>query len=67
MGTDVPRSTGDEGDGVRVRDRCADSGDDSGREKRRDIGFRENLDRKGGLRTLRYMLKDRNALFACGT
>ena len=64
MGTDVLRSVV-EGDVVRVRDRfTADSGDSSGRGKKKDIGFRENLDRKGGLRTLRYMLKDRNALFA---
>jgi hypothetical protein len=65
MGIDVLRSVGDEGD-VRVRDRVADSssGDGSGRGKRRVIGFRENFDRNGGLRTLRYMLKDRNALFA---
>lgn len=63
MGTDVPRSVGDEGDD-RVSDRLADSCDDSGRGKRRLIGFREILDRNGGLRTLRYMLRDRSALFA---
>ena len=64
MGTDVLRSVV-EGDVVRVRDQfAADSGDGSGRGKKQDIEVRENLDRKGGLRTLRYVLKDRNALFA---
>ena len=60
MGTDVPRSVGDEGDD-RVMDRPDDSG---GRGKKRANGLRENLDRRGSLRTLRYMFKDRNALFA---
>ena len=63
MGTDVLRSVGDEGDD-RVRDRLDGSSDGSGRGKTRANGFRENFDRKGGLRTLRYMFKDRNALFA---
>jgi len=66
MGTDVLRSVGDEGE-VRVRDRLADSGNSAGRGKRSIIGFRENLDRNGGLRTLRYMFRDRSALFAWGT
>ena len=66
MGTDVPRSVGDVGDD-RARDRRDASGDGSGRGNRRENGFRENLERNGGLRTLRYMFKDRNALFAWGT
>jgi hypothetical protein len=29
--------------------------------------LKENLDRSGGLRTLRYILNDLSARFACGT
>lgn len=40
---------------------------DGGRGNRKARGLRGNFDRKGGLRTFRYMLKERRALFACGT
>lgn len=41
----------------------------SGRGKRSERGLSINLnfERRGGLRTLRYMLKERRARLACGT
>ena len=41
----------------------------SGRGKRSESGLSRNLnfERKGGLRTLRYILNERRALFVCGT
>lgn len=39
----------------------------SGLGKKKASGFNANLDRKGGLRTLRYMLNERSARFAWGT
>jgi hypothetical protein len=38
-----------------------------GRGKKKEKGLKMNLKRRGGLRRFRYMLKDRRALFACGT
>lgn len=35
--------------------------------KKKESGFHANLDAKGGLRTLRYMLNERRARFAWGT
>lgn len=65
MGTDVFRSVGD-GDGGERDARVSKDGG-SGRGKTRASGLREILVRKGGLRTLRYMFKDRRALLAWGT
>jgi len=39
----------------------------SGRGKKKDSGLKDILDRSGGLRTLKYMLNDLSARFACGT
>jgi hypothetical protein len=44
-----------------------DGGSSVGRGKKKESGFRWILDRSDGLRTLRYILKDRSARFACGT
>lgn len=52
------REDGDEGDGV-------DEGD--GRGKRKEKGLNGSLERNGGWRTLRYMLKFRKARLAWGT
>jgi len=41
--------------------------DAGGRGKRKESGLRGSLERRGGFRTLRYMLNERKALFACGT
>lgn len=38
-----------------------------GRGKKNLRGLRGNLERRGGLRTLRYMLKERRARLECGT
>ena len=38
-----------------------------GREKKNERGLRRSVERKGGLRTFRYILNDLKALFACGT
>jgi hypothetical protein len=38
-----------------------------GRGKNKPKGLNGNFERSGGWRTLRYMLKDRRALLACGT
>jgi hypothetical protein len=55
---------GEEGEG----EMSIEGGRGRGR-KRREKGLRNEgmLERRGGLRTLRYMLKERRALFACGT
>lgn len=39
----------------------------SGRGKKKDSGLKDILDRSGSLRTLKYMLNDLRARFACGT
>ena len=59
-------------DGLRVGERERAGWDDvvgcsSGRGKKKESGLKENLDRSGGLRTLRYILNDLSARFACGT
>lgn len=51
-----------EGDGGREVSGCA-----SGRGKRKERNLKGSLDDSGGFRTLRYMLRERNARFACGT
>ena len=52
---------------VRVgEDGGGDCGSD-GREKKNERGLRRSVERKGGLRTFRYILNDLKALFACGT
>jgi hypothetical protein len=60
-------------DRERERERAGWGGDgdasecSSGRGKKKESGLKENLDRSGGLRTLRYILNDLSARFACGT
>jgi hypothetical protein len=58
-------------DPVRAPDRVGEDGgsdcDSSGRGKKNARGFRRSFERSGGLRTFRYILNDRRALFACGT
>lgn len=49
--------------GARVGDIGRDGGSE-GRGKKNESGFKGNLERNGGLRTLRYMFRDRRALFA---
>ena len=39
----------------------------SGRGNRKERGLTGSLERRGGLRTFGCMLRERNALFACGT
>jgi hypothetical protein len=52
---------------VRVgEDGGGDCGSD-GREKKNERGLRRSVERKGGLRTFKYILNDLKALFACGT
>jgi hypothetical protein len=60
------------GEGERERDGWDDDGDDafewsSGRGKKKESGLKVIFDRSGGFRTLKYMLNDLSARFACGT
>lgn len=64
IGIDVPRGSAVAGGDERARDGLEDSVDGLGRGKMKLSGFKENFERNEGLRTLKYMLKDRNALFA---
>ena len=78
MGTDELRRLAPgagEGDGLRRRGVCGVVGEDGdaggsgdcGRAKRNAKGLKGSLERSGGWRTLRYMLKFRRARLACGT
>lgn len=49
---------------VRVGDVERKEGGSVGRGKRKESGLNGNLERSGGLRTFKYMLRDRSALFA---
>jgi hypothetical protein len=44
---------------------CSFSG--RGKSSERGLSINLNFERRGGLRTLRYMLKERSARLACGT
>jgi hypothetical protein len=39
----------------------------SGRGKKKDNGFQGNLERRGGRRVLKYILKERSVRLVCGT
>ncbi len=75
IGTEDARRAGRVGDGLRVRFVPVDEDEEVrevgtegvGRAKRKAKGLKGSLERSGGWRMLRYMLKLRRARFACGT
>lgn len=73
MGTEEKRRLlPGEGEGLRLRGKCGEVGEmgevgGGGRAKRNAKGLKGSLERRGGWRMLRYMLKLRRARFACGT
>ncbi len=71
MGTEELRllELAEDGDGLRLRGEWGEMGEvgGDGRAKRNAKGLKGSLERRGGCRMLRYMLKLRRARFACGT
>lgn len=58
-------------DDARAAERVGEDGGgdccSGGRGKKKESGLRRSLERNGGLRTFKYILNVRSALFACGT
>jgi hypothetical protein len=67
MGTGVASELGSDMLFGGVSERGGDVDRGGGRGKRKAKGLKGTLERSGGWRTFRYMLKARKALFACGT